>query len=306
MDKEHAKTIAIPGILDKLNIQPKRISNNKALYLSPIRNEKTPSFWVYLDSNSWYDYGQSVGGDSIEFARHYLKYCAEAHTMVDALRWLRNMSGDGFTVPALLDEIISNDNKRPTLVLTVQRPLQHIALVRYLEKRGILLNVANKYIKEVRIINKTTGKSFLALGFKNENDGFELRNPFFKGCIKSKTITFIRGRKPKPDGVHIFEAFMDYVSVITQLNGKGLESDTIVLNSVSCLKNALPYLNNYGYKTAYTWMDNDAAGHKATDTLSAFFKTQDDVRHIKMNSIYAPHKDVNEWHMHTLNLPPLP
>lgn len=302
MDKEHAKTIAIRGILDKLNIQPKLFSNNKALYLSPIRNEKTPCFWVYLDSNSWYDYGLSVGGDSIEFAHQYLKHYSEAHTMIDALRWLQNMSGGGLAIPVLSDDFNPREELEPTLILKVQRPLQHIGLVRYLGKRGISSEVGKKYLKEVRVLNKTTGENFLALGFKNENDGFEFINPFLKGYLKSKTITFIRGRMPKPNGIHIFEKFMDYLTVITLLNGKGLEGDAIILNSVSLLKHALPYINNYGYTTAYTWMDNSSAGQNATDALNSFFKSQDGIGHIKMNAVYAPHKDVNAWHMHKNNL----
>lgn len=301
MDKDHAKTIPISEILDKLNIKPVRVNKNKALYFSPIRKEKTPSFWVYLDSNSWYDFGVALGGDGIEFANHYLKYNKENYTMVDALRWIGNMSGGNFIVPS--QSMIKNaDYEEPALLIKSKEPIRYIGLVHYLEKRGVPLTVANKCMKQLRIQNKATGKSFLTLGFKNVNEGYELRNPFFKGCIKPKTISFIRGKNPNLGGIHIFEGFMDYVSVITILNDNGLDGDTIVLNSIACLNMAIPYIRNYGYKTAYTWMDNDPEGGVATETFHAFFKTQQDLQHIKMNKIYAPYKDVNAWHMHTNNL----
>ncbi len=36
----------------------------------PLHKEKTPSFHVYPDTNSWYCYGCNCGGDSISFVRH--------------------------------------------------------------------------------------------------------------------------------------------------------------------------------------------------------------------------------------------
>ena len=95
---------------------------------------------------------------------------------------------------------------------------------------------------------------------------------------------------------------MDYLSAIGQLRGKGLADDAIILNSLSCLKQAIGYMQNYGYRVAYSWMDNDEAGTKATTIIAEFCQTQADLRHTPMNKVYAPHKDVNAWHMHQLKL----
>ena len=40
---------------------------NKLRGLCPFHNETTPSFFIYTDNNSWYCYGCSIGGDSIDF-----------------------------------------------------------------------------------------------------------------------------------------------------------------------------------------------------------------------------------------------
>jgi len=302
MDKEHAKSISISEILGKLNIEPKKVSKNKVLYSSPLRKEKTPSFYVYPKTNSWYDYGEGVGGDLIAFVQLYLKACREAHTFTDALRWIKNMAADSYSVLSLpLDPDVNSVNDSQ-LILKSKKPIQHLGLVHYLEKRGIGLGLAQKHLKEIHVHNKETGKNFFALGFANEEGGYEIRNPFFKGSFKSKAITFIRGKKPKPDGIHLFEGFMDFLSAVSDLNGQAFEEDTIVLNSVSCIKQAFSYIHNYGYKAAYTWMDNDNAGRKADIILGEFFKTEGDIRHLKMNRMYAPHKDVNAWHMHKHNL----
>jgi hypothetical protein len=301
MDKEHAKSIPISEILGKLNIKPKLTSNNKALYLSPFRKERTPSFWVYLKENRWYDYGAARGGDLIDLVQWYLEVSKEAHQMPDAIRWIRNMAGTDY--PTLrLPEFISHDEYKPRLILKSKKPIEHPGLIQYLRKRGIELKFGRRLFQELHVHNTETKKNFFALGFRNEDGGYELRNPFFKGTLKPKAITFIRGRKPKPDGIHLFEGSLDYASAVHDLPGQEFDDDTIILNSIALMNQAFPYIKNYGYKTAYTWMDNDDAGRKAVILLSTFFQTESDIRHIKMNRMYAPHKDVNAWHMHKHNL----
>ena len=95
---------------------------------------------------------------------------------------------------------------------------------------------------------------------------------------------------------------MDYLSLLKQNNQDKMTGDCIVLNSISCVQKALPFLKGYGYKKLYTWLDNDEAGKKATDAFSEFATTQEGLLHRPMNKQYAAHKDVNAWHMHTLHL----
>lgn len=301
MNIDHAKLIPLAQILDQLNIKPRKTSAGKLLYLSPIRKEKTPSFWVYSKTNSWYDYGIGQGGDPIDLACAYLKCIREDHTVADALRWIGNLSSSPYKfIPVSIDTPSEDDE--PCLSLKKAGVIQHIGLIHYLGKRGIPVPTAHKHLKEVHVHNKRTQKSFIALGFDNEEGGYEIRNPFFKGSLGAKSISFIRGIVPEEKAIHIFESFFDYISAITHLNGRGFKGDTIVLNSVSCLEQILPYISNYGYRSAYTWLDNDLAGETATRTLSEFFKTQHELVHKPMNRIYVPHKDVNAWHMHKLNL----
>ncbi|MFN8343976.1 MAG: toprim domain-containing protein [Spirosomataceae bacterium] len=301
MNIDDAKAIPMTEILSRLDIHPKRISGTKALYSSPLRHEQTPSFWVYLDSNSWYDYGEAIGGDLVNFVCEYLRVCRQDHNVADALRWINNMGVGPYRIAAFPDERKEYAHD-PALILKSQKPVQHLGLISYLNKRGIALEAARRSLREMHVLNKTTGKRFFALGFANEEGGFELRNPFFKGCLRPKAISFIRGTDPDKKSIHLFEGCMDYLSAVSQTKAQALSGDAIVLNSVACLKQALPYIHNYGYRLAYTWMDNDRAGEQATALLSEFFKTQEGLMHQPMNALYAPYKDVNEWHMHRLNL----
>ncbi|WP_041616923.1 toprim domain-containing protein [Spirosoma linguale] len=300
MDIEHANTIPIAEILTKLGRKPSHTNNHKHRYLSPLRNEKTASFHLNTKTNRWHDFGEGIGGDTVNFVRAYLKATKEADTTSDALRWINNMAVGHYQIaPGLIEDVPKDP---PSLCLKNSQSVQQLGLVHYLAKRGIPLTIARQRLKEVYVCNQNTRKSFYALGFPNEEGGFELRNPFFKGSLGAKSISFIRGTDPKPQGIHLFEGFMDYLSAIVQLKGKGFKEDVIVLNSIACLKQAFSYMHNYGYRVAYTWMDNDPAGEKATAVLSDFIKTQDSMVHTSMNKVYAPHKDVNAWHMHRHNL----
>jgi len=300
MNIEHAKTIHLSLILEKTGFLPHRETDKELWYLSPFRNEKTPSFHVDKSKNIWFDFGTGQGGDNIAFVQAYLASTGENNTVSDALRWIKNMVGIVPSIqPISVPQYIKEDKR---LTLKDVKPVQHIALIEYLKSRGISAEIGKQYLNEVSVFNSEKKKTYFALGFKNEEGGYELRNPYFKGCIRPKDITFIRGTISKPKGIHIFEGFMDYLSIICQRNGKPLDNDAIVLNSISCLSSATAYIKGYGYTIAYTWLDNDTAGKKATASLSEFFKTEENLCHKPMNHLYTPHKDVNAWHMDKLGL----
>ena len=300
MNIEQAKSIPLALILEKIGCKPAHEKPHRAIYLSPLRAEKTASFHVHTSKNFWYDFGLGKGGTVIGFTCAYLESQHEACTVPDALRWLKNMTGSVQAIaPVKTIEHTAEDAK---LVIREKKKIKHPALVQYLNKRGIPLAIGQQYLDEVSVFNTETRKTLFALGMQNEDAGYEIRNPFFKGSAGSKSITFIRGTTPKPEGINIFEGSFDYLSIITHHNGQRFDDDTIILNSLSCLKKATPYIRNYGYRIGYTWMDNDTAGQHATNAWADYFKTQDFLDHKPMNELYAPHKDINAWHMHRLGL----
>lgn len=295
MNIDHAKTIPLREILTLLNRKPKRTTLHKLWYLSPLRNEKTASFVVNTQCNSWYDFGEGVGGDVVNFVCAYLKSTREAHTVVDALRWLRNMSGDHFQDycvfrPAELTDV------QPALELRQSQPIENPGLINYLHQRRINIDIASRHLKQVKLYNSNTGKFFVALGFPNELSGMELRNPYFKGCFKKKSFSFVRGKDPKCQTVHVFEGMMDYLSIVTRRGKPVLKGDSIILHSLSCLKPALAYVQNYPYNVVCSWLDNDQAGHLASDHLHSICARENQIQYYRMNGIYQPYKDVNEWH----------
>jgi Toprim-like/CHC2 zinc finger len=300
MNIEQAKGIPMSEILNKLNCKPVKTTDRGYWYLSPIRIEKTASFHTSNHHNVWYDFGLGKGGDSIAFVREFLRASNESDTVSDALRWLKNMiGGDVISMPVF---VAKETNKEPTLELKQVTTIKHLGLRNFLTSRGIPIAVGIKYLKQVEVFNKTTNRSIISLGLINEENGYELRNPAFKGSVGAKAISFIRGNQPKPNGVNIFEGMFDYLSVITALNGKNLENDAIILNSTSLLKQAVSYIKNYGYEVAYSWMDNDDAGLQAAKTIEEICRAEEQLIHKPMHSKYSSYNDLNAWHMKRLNL----
>ena len=101
-------------------------------------------------------------------------------------------------------------------------------LLRYIAERGIPLSIANRFCSEIRYNN--TNRTYYAIGFANDAGGWEIRSPYFKGCIAPKAITTV---SKGTDHLQIIEGFMDFLSWQT-LNPPST-CDTIVLNSLVLL-----------------------------------------------------------------------
>lgn len=286
-----------------MGIKPHTTTPRRTRYLSPYRPEKTPSFFVYTGDNRWYDYGDRRGGDVINLVQCYLESQQVGATISDALRWLNNMTAyEPIKAVAVADSYPTCDGRDETLVFKDAVPLKHTGLIRYGESRGIPPFILKQYLEQISFVNRNSGKILIALGMKNESKGYDVRNPSFKGCIRSKDISFIRGTIPKPPGIHVFEGFMDFLSVITQRNGKPFDDDTLILHSLNCMEKGTAYLRHYGYQHCYTWFDNDEPGQKATAAWDEFCSNEPGLKHIPQNEHYAPYKDVNAAHMAKLEL----
>lgn len=171
--------------------------------------------------------------------------------------------------------------------------LNHEALKSYLQSRGIDLGIGECECKEIHYTcNK---KGYFAIAFPNIANGYEIRNPYFKGCIAPKDISIIReSDRSKVHCCCLFEGFMDYLSYLTLVKlgriTKGDESmDYIVLNSASNVSRAIEPIKKY--KVIHCYLDNDDAGRRVVDSLHELLgdKVQD------MFAPYPLYKDLNDF-----------
>ena len=285
MTTQEAKKIRIADYLQSLGYNPVKQHGKNLWYKSPFREETEASFRVNTDLNQWYDFGMGKGGNIIALAQELY-------------------SSDN--VPYLLEQIEQQTPYiRPTDYAFKKHPIKqsfqrlevkeltHPALLRYLQERGINTALAKVECKELHFIHN--GKPYFAIGFPNMAGGYEVSNPFFKGCIAPKDITHIRQHGEPRNVCYLFEGFMDYLSFLTIRVKNNPQyprlttQDYIILNSVSNLAKVESLLANYTQFGSY--LDNDTAGRNACETLKAKFGE----RLLDKSLYYREYKDLNDY-----------
>src|SRR5690554_1911396 len=93
MNAKQANRISIVTYLDQLGIRPSKVKAGYCFYLSPYREEKTPSFKVDPVKNLWVDFGDgNTGGTLIDLV---LKMNPQ-YVISDAIREISTVSGSSF------------------------------------------------------------------------------------------------------------------------------------------------------------------------------------------------------------------
>lgn len=165
-------------------------------------------------------------------------------------------------------------------------PLEHRALVAYLQERGIPAHIAKANCKEAHY--SVSGKPYFAVAFENVNNGWELRNRYFKGCRGRKDISYLPWARDGPSTeCAVFEGFIDYLSALTLDIISG--ADAIILNSVVNVNKVVSYLRNYTVINCY--LDNDNAGQTALAELTAIYGSTV----INRSTLYSEFNDLNDF-----------
>ena len=81
MNISEAKQVRIVDFLAQLGHHAQYVKSEQYWYLSPLREERTPSFKVNNRLNEWYDFGEATGGDLVELG----KYLCRTESVSEAL-----------------------------------------------------------------------------------------------------------------------------------------------------------------------------------------------------------------------------
>lgn len=274
------KSIPLATFLSRLGHEPASRKGTRLWYKSPLRQEHTPSFKVDTSLNCWYDFGLGREGNIIDLA-------TEIYQSTD-LRYLMRCITDNYhvaSVPTVASSFVQR-HSAPGMERFEVVPLEHRALVAYLQQRGIPAHIAKANCQEAHY--SVNGKPYFAVAFGNVKGGWELRNIYFKGCRGRKDISYMPWSRDGPSTVGaLFEGFIDYLSALTL--GIITGNDVVVLNSVVNVNKAIPYLN--GYTAINCYLDNDNAGRTALTGLTAIYGSTV----IDRSTLYSGFNDLNDF-----------
>ena len=277
MQLHDIKQVSIVDYLAQTGYKPKLIKGVSYWYCSPLRAELTPSFKVNAERNQWYDFGTGEHGDIIDLVCA-LQHCSTA----EAMRRLAALKGVLLAPSFSFGGTTPVRSQAPSMELISVQAVKHPKLLLYLSERGLQPSDVSPFLSEVYY--RVSEKCFFALGFQNDAGGWELRNPYFKGCFAPKAISTIKGTDSHK--LQLFEGFMDFLSW-RKLHPEG-QDDSIILNSLTLLPKLIPTL--HPYPIIESLLDNDEAGDRATKQLiDAGLPVKD------MRACYAPYKDINEY-----------
>ena len=104
---------------------------------------------------------------------------------------------------------LGHQQEKNIITVLAQFELGSTALTSYLHKRGIPVEIAQKYCREIRY--QIGEKIYYGIGFQNDFDGWEIRNPYFKGSTSPKDTTTIQNGCKQ---VCVFEGFIDFLTYL--------------------------------------------------------------------------------------------
>ena len=270
---ERARAFPIERALAKLGHFPTTSTGKEAWYLSPFRPEAQASFKVSKSLNRWYDHGAGKGGNVIDLVCQINK-CSVKKTL--------EFLGTGQTSFSFQQRPVFWGGKGSMIEILQTKEIKHFALRQYVCSRGISLETAKRFCREVHYRYK--GTNYFAIGLENDSGGWELRNKYVKNCSSPKDCTHIRNGKPK---LIVTEGMFDLLSLMELNPELCTEFDFLVLNSTAYIKKAMGMLEKYD--TVELYLDHDKTGRKMTEKLLA---CSDNC--IDRSGLYIGYKEMNE------------
>lgn len=280
---EIANSKSLVDLLIKDGFKP-FYKGDKVWFLSPLHNERSPSFCVDRESGKWQDFGLFPSSDPYK-------------SNIDFIELFKNVTKSE-AIKILLEEDIelhapTERDPRPYYEIASVDEITSGTLIRYIKSRRISVEMAKKYCVQLMVKwprSANPDKPFKLIGFKNNDGGYEVRMEYSFANIKStltpNSITTIKGGNREL----IFEGFFNFLSYLTIFGDT--DRTVYVLNSAGNFKH-VPVLINSEY-----WGDNGSYYNKAKrrwvypgDELLKNLKGRvDDMRYR-----YRPFEDLNDY-----------
>ncbi len=268
------QNVSIRSVLESFSLFPAKENRRTAFYFALDREEKIPSFCVDFIRNAAFDFGTGRKYDVISIVQQ-IKKCSVS----EALKYLSS-----FNFPVNIERFAEEiQPETPYRILKVSE-VKHPALIQYLDSRKV--SEQKKWVREVHY--ELNGRKYFGIGFKNNSDGFEIRNKYAKLCLGSKDVTWINNSNNMNNEIAVFEGFFDYLSFRNVESQFNLTCDCLVLNSTAMLFKAEKVLKDY--PKILLFLDNDDNGKFVASKIKKDYGEVEDY-----SVLYHDFKDLNEW-----------
>ena len=249
--------------------------NGKCFFHSPIREgDSDPSFVVYRSSNTWHDFGNGKGTTLVDLGME-LHQCT-AH------EFLQKMNGP--TEPIISKARLSKADAEAKVQILDAGPFTHYGLIKYIRSRKIPLEIAQEYAVQARF--KIYAEQ-VAIGFRNDKGGYELRNAYGKISSLPKDSTFINNGSGILD---VTEGQFDFYSRITMLTlQKQKLPNFLILNGTGFFDQKIPLMLEHDLVRLFLDQGRGARG------FTAKALTINKHKFIDESSFFRQHDDLNDW-----------
>lgn len=249
--------------------------NGKCWYSSPIRDgDSTPSFVVWRRTNTWHDFGTGKGKTLVDLGME-LYNCT-------AFEFLMKMNGPA--EPVIQRAKLSKAEAESKVQILEVGALTDYRLISYIKSRKIPIDVAKQFAFQVKF--KIFAEQ-IAVGFKNDKNGYELRNQFGKISSLPKDSTFINNGSKTLD---VTEGQFDFYTRVTLLK---LKNETfpnfLILNGTGFFDQKVPLMKEH--ESVRLFLDQGPGARRFTSQAISIDKH----KFHDESSIYRHHDDLNEW-----------
>lgn len=293
MNCKMANGMDLTNYLLGLGYEPVNVKGNDYWYLSPLREEKNPSFKVNRKLNLWFDHGTGKGGNLVDFGTSYFNcsvraFLSRLSSQENGVSFHQHLAGEK-------KKILTQEGDSKIKVLS-DRKITSSQLLQYLEKRNIDVEVAKKFCSEISF--EIYDKKYTAIGFQNNRGGYELRAENFKGSSSPKDVSFLceNPAENKPKDLLVFEGFFNFLSFKTLAKRQQLSdalltnehNNFLILNSLSFFEKSRSLMEKHS--SIHLYLDRDQQGIKwMKQALSWSEKYKD------KSYFYYQCKDLNEY-----------
>lgn len=280
-------------VMEKIHPVKTSSGGDRYFYHSPLRTDDlNPSFVWSASKNLWIDNGTGQGGKTFDLIK------ALRHTTAkDTLEIIRNSGLHGKSYSPTVSQISFSGSKTKhslprqgkSLKLVAAVELKHPALLKYLTDRGINpnLQLVHKYLREVHY-ETTNGHHFYGVGIEAGDGGYAISSSLKSGKgFVGPHLTFSHLNEYSGPELLVFEGFIDAFTFLSRYPAYQTYP-IVILNSANLANQASDVIKTY--EAAQLWLDNDAAGDRATTEIQQQLISAKDMRLHLCGS-----NDVNAW-----------